>query len=183
MTTAQSLERLAQRLCDLAPVNDTARGLVSVATGALYALHQAHAREYSGCRDEVPELSHAIKVAEALAARRSPVNRMYLGGYYFNDALLRLDIAYENAIRAVTSARREDDQNALIEAAIARGHASDQFREWRLIRAEVNGFKHRNPRQIARHKAGRGVPPEKALLAAHKLVEFMERTISGRRVR
>jgi hypothetical protein len=89
------VSELAHRLAELNPVDREGEGLMSVAIGVMYALHSALAQDYSDA--DGTAFSHVRKAAEALARGQTPQTQKYLAGYYFNDALLRLDIAYENA--------------------------------------------------------------------------------------
>jgi len=115
-----------------------------------------------------------------MADGSEPRNQRYLGGYYFNDALLRLDIAYENAVRDLTELHGPETIDVLIAAANRKGHDAATFREWEKIHDEVNALKHRGPEQTTRHRRGKAVSNETALVAAEKIATFLEKIVHGR---
>jgi hypothetical protein len=139
-TDRSSLDRrlgeLAGRLAELRTVESEDLGLISVAVGAVYAVKAAAKSGYSGRSSHRTQQGHVRKVAEALARGETPQTDVYLAGYYFNDSLLRLDIAYEGVLRRITRQRGGDKRIAdLIDlAATKKGVGREQFAEWRGIR-------------------------------------------------
>lgn len=98
MTTGRDssdrLSELAGRLAQLRTAESQDLGLISVAVGAIYAVKSAVKWGYSGLRSTRTQQVHVRKAAEALGRGGTPRTSVYLAGYYFNDSLLRLDIAY-----------------------------------------------------------------------------------------
>jgi hypothetical protein len=150
-----------------------------VAVGALCALVSALKLGYSDSNDT--QWVHAQKVARALSRGELPLTGTYLAGYHFNDALLRLDIAYENALRRLTRRRGNELAKTLIALAVEKGWNARDFRSWNIVRAEVNALKHRNPEQIDRQRKRQTVPLDVAFSAATNLVLLIERIVGGSR--
>jgi len=171
------LTELANRLAALSPRNAEDVGFMSVTVGAIYALRSALWSGYVGRPSHQTLRGHVDKAAAALARSVRPATKTYLAGYYFNDALLRLDIAYENLIRRITRCRSDERIDDLIEAAGKKGIDPARFHEWRKIRREVGGLKHRNPEQIALHKKGAAVTIEVMVSALSALTDLAFKVI------
>jgi hypothetical protein len=185
MTTGRDssdrLSELAGRLAQLRTAESQDLGLISVAVGAIYAVKSAVKLGYSGLRSTRTQQVHVRKAAEALGRGGTPRTSVYLAGYYFNDSLLRLDIAYEGVLRRITREGGDARSDELIELAVTvPGIGREQFAEWRRIRKEVGGLKHRNPEQIERHRTGRGVDVKTVVSALMKLVSLIERCVPRR---
>ena len=156
-------------------------GLISVAVGVIYAITSAVKLGYSGQRSRRTQQVHVRKAAEALARGETPETSVYLAGYYFNDSLLRLDIAYESVLRRITRQRGNEPAAELIELAATKNSLNrEQFTEWLRIRDEVNALKHLNPDQIERHRTGRAVDVKTVATALIKLIPLIEKRVPRR---
>lgn len=172
------LAALAKRLSLLWPSSDEAVGLISVAIGAIYGLQRAVVD--SETLGGVPGRSDVMKAAEQLSRKRPPP-RIYVVGYELNNALLRLDIAFENALRRLTGLCGLERAADLAAAAERKGIPPEDLARWRRIRDEVNKLKHRNPEQIITRKSRRGIQLADGLAATEQLVTLIERVVHGGR--
>lgn len=121
------------------------------------------------------EQGHVRKAVEALERGEIPRTKKYLAGYYFNDAMIRVDIAYENLLRRITQLKSDERAEDLVNAAVdAKVIDRTQCDAWLKIRDEVNDLKHRNPEQIARHRRGHGVSMKIIISALTKLVALVD---------
>lgn len=176
--TAVNLQDLVKCLVSLKSRGNAQADLVSLAVGAVYALRRADELGYTDGAG-ITSWSDVQKAGRAIANGASPLGR-FIAGYYYNDALLRLDIAYENALRMVTNLHGLEDQKALVAAGRTRGIPGRLMSEWKPIRDEVNVLKHRNPEQRRRHRAGQGVRTAAVRAGIDNLVSLLEsHAISG----
>jgi hypothetical protein len=178
-TSLDRLSTFAARLAALDPQQHEHVGLVSVTVAAIYAIRKALSFGSSGSPGDLTRRGHVLKAGEALARGETPP-RVYLAGYYFNDSLVRVDIAYENILRHRTRRRGNENSKTLIDLAVKTGWDAEQFGAWKLIRDEINGLKHRNPEQIARRTSGRGVEVETVLAALASLLPLIEAVVRRR---
>jgi hypothetical protein len=115
--------------------------------------------------------------ALGIAKGEPPSTGRSVAGYYFNDALFRLDVGFETALRHLTGQKngRIEDVTATAKAMID----SSLMRHWHPVRDELNTLKHRNPEQKTRHAEKRGVPLHVACAAAADLVQVLKRIVPG----
>src|SRR5262245_31527055 len=131
---APTPESLAERLVQLSPRRSDEGDLVSVALGAVYALKRAVELDYSD-RD-ITSWSDTQKAGRIIGQGRALASGRYMAGYYFNDAILRLDVAYENVLRFITGLMDYEDQETLVAKAKSKGIPHDLLMHWPLIHEE-----------------------------------------------
>jgi hypothetical protein len=156
---------LANRMRTLRRENDQERGIYSFTLAALYAVSKAldlgvSRRRTSRLPDEEPILAQ-------LEEGRVPCSGNWLAGYYYNDALLRVDIAFEAIARRRSGLAGDEDIKRLIAEADRHGLNRKFLSRWPDVRREVNAMKHRNPEQIKRHRrVPKGLDEGERLLSA-----------------
>jgi hypothetical protein len=123
---------------------------------------------------------HVVKALGALERNGPPTGETYLAGHYFNDALLRLDIAYENALRRFTGLSGMTKAERLVKSAKTRGCPEVSFSAWLDVRKEVNRLKHDIPKQVRERRAGRAVTWMTVLTAARNLLPLIEKAIQSK---
>jgi hypothetical protein len=173
------LSSLALRLAALKLTHSENLGLVSITIGAIYALDTATRTYGYEPQSRRTQATHVQKALAALADGRAPLTCVYLAGYYFNDALLRVDIAFENVLRRITGLKSKQEAQDLVKAAVKANRIDPKHGDaWLTIRRrEVNRLKHRNPEQIEQHKSGKAVPVSTVIEAIENLVSMMGKVI------
>lgn len=139
---------LAAQIVDLKPKDEGQTGLVTLTFGAVYAAAKAVDLSYSERDDHrlwSQELSQqALQHASALAKHRIlPLEGQWLAGFYFNDAIIRTDIAFERTTRYLTGLHNESVADVRV-AAERRGFPKAALDAWRSVRNEINRWKHRD---------------------------------------
>ena len=143
------LKELAGRFTAMHPSNDGERTAYNFAFGALYALARAKELGFPDTKPEVGTSEKRSREINAIAARMKKdgtfvTEGKWLAGYYYNDALLRCDVGYEQLLRHWTNLRRQGGQDELIVKAQMTNFKADLIIPWwPLIRDQVNVLKHR----------------------------------------
>lgn len=145
-----TLSSIASRLQALNPGTSQQTTPMNFAVGALYALRRAHELGYAPKNDlgrglrmwsEAKQLCQDLENGGIL-----PDARAWLGGYFFNDGIIRISVAYEHLIREATSAMDKDDYD--IEEAKRIGFQPAWVKSWTPVRKEVNRLKHKTQKFV-----------------------------------
>jgi hypothetical protein len=160
----------------------------SFLTGAVYALREAHARGHRdradyGEGDRLGHLSRVETVIDAMSGDCQPEG-VWVAGFYYNAAIMRIDACYERLLKAVLAAsgvrltksgRSQSKTNAWasqlekvlgLGSPIRRDHL-----EW--ARGQVNKLKHDLFGRVA--AGGHAIDVPHAEAAVSELIELMER--------
>ena len=104
-----TLSNLASRLQALNPSSSQQTTPMNFAVGALYALRRAHELGYVSKNDlgrGFRMWSEAKQICQALESIGTlPETGAWLAGYFFNDGIIRISVAYEHLLREVTGQR------------------------------------------------------------------------------
>ena len=180
----ERLRKLAGRLSALSPRNDQQLGIVAFTFGVIYSAAKAVELQYPKTRRE--EAAHAKEVT-ALAAQFAergelPEVGRWLGGYFFNNTVLRLDIALEGVLRRYAHSDKER-RDELITQARAKRFPERLLELASEVHAEARIMKHRNPAQIKQHRRGKGIlykAERKLSQAVERLVETVELVVPSK---
>src|SRR5690348_1933311 len=113
MNDNERLKYIAGRLAHLSPRSGQQSTPLNFAVGALWALAEAHKLGYPSLRVTQSRGMRMWGKAKGicLAMNRGgdlPTHGEWLAGYYFNDGIIRIDVAYEHIVRHVTNLHRRE---------------------------------------------------------------------------
>jgi hypothetical protein len=140
----KQLTAIAGRLRQLAPSTPEQSTPFNFAVGAVYALSRALELNYSDVHElgrgmrmwqEAKDLCHLIECGSP------PKEGEWLAGYFFNDAIMRIAVAYEHLIREATEAN--DDGGIDFEKVKQLGFRQEWLDSREPLRIEMNRLKHR----------------------------------------
>ncbi|MDK2743219.1 MAG: hypothetical protein NDI90_09905 [Nitrospira sp. BO4] len=143
---------LAKRMAALSPVGIEQEIIYNFLFGALYALIQAERLHYP-LQMENPSKSAQRKDEVRLMAAKlaehghlSEQDYEWSGGFYFNDALIRMAVCLEHLLRYRTGMRKHQKFAPLIKAAESEhGFNISEFApNWKDCKDELDAIRHRN---------------------------------------
>lgn len=184
---------LAAEIESLKPKSPSESTLYNFAFGALYALERAIALEYPGqghklgMQRNVERLSmkraREVKgLARCLREGRDMHSKDWLAGYFYNDALIRTDICYEQLARFMGKVKDKGerlDWKKLQARAIKGGLLEHHICPWwSKVHAEVRIIKH----QSVHTTEGPGIKPTETLLAVEHLINGVKCAFHKHRV-
>lgn len=176
------IRSLAAEIAAMKPRNPSEATLYNFAFGALYAFQRAIALEYLDqwrqehgrvqteriSKRRAREVRH---LANHLSAGRSLPSGRWLAGYYFNDALIRADVCYEQLARysgKVKNKSERIEREELLTLAIKHGLQKDLIVPWwKKVRDNVNVIKH----QSVHTTEGPVIDPENTLRVIEQLIK------------
>ncbi len=155
---AEKIRNISCEISALRPANPAQSTLFNFGFGALYAYKKALE---SGCLDQCNSKSIRGYV-EKISMRRArqvgllardylskdrsiPNHCEWLAGFYYNDALIRLDVCYEQLARYAGKVKRDLHRDKLEELAISNGLRKNLIQPWwKKVREDVNTIKHQS---------------------------------------
>jgi hypothetical protein len=176
------IENLAAQIAAMKPRSPSEATLYNFVFGALYAFTKAIDLGYlerwnkeKKRRDtELLSMRRARQVkqlAASLSAGQSLTELDWHAGYYYNDALLRADLCYEQLARFKGKVREKGNRKGrkeLEDLAIKRGLRENLIKPWwKKVRDDVNSLKH----QSIHDTEGPPLNPEDALCVIEHLIE------------
>jgi hypothetical protein len=148
----KALREIGQRLSRLKARSPEQAGIILYTTGALYSAAEAQRcgftdRSANPARWSV-ELETARQAAAEIGKGRRPADSSWVSIVHFNNALWRIDVAFERLVRYVTQ-----DDSKPIKKLLPAGLSKGALQRWRVVRdQEVNKLKHRNPSSLTRRR-------------------------------
>jgi|RhiMethySRZTD1v2_1073278.scaffolds.fasta_scaffold01410_6 hypothetical protein len=168
-----TLSNMAFRLQALNPSSPQQTTPMNFAVGALYALRRAHELDYVSKNDLGRGLrmwSEAKHICQALEGVGTiPEAGAWLAGYFFNDGIIRISVAYEHLLREATGATDKDDCD--IEKAKRLGFQPAWVKSWEPVRKEVNRLKHKTQKFVD----GPELSYDDAVQALDHLIDALDR--------
>ncbi len=168
MTMASQFERMR-------PTNVEQETYCNFAFGALHALARSEElgyRHHNRQQGKSTRRATAVgKIAARMAKRGVTAGRgEWLAGYYYNDALFRMDIAYEHILRHRTGLKNAKAPK-LLKKAVASGLPRRLLDpSWTRVHDEVNDLKHCS----WEFGEGPGIEPDEAVEILRDLIKTVE---------
>lgn len=145
----KQLTKMADQLSRMTPKGTAQETYFNFTFGALYALARAEELDYHRQNKTLGKSTRRTAAAAQLATRMANRGVLtwkgeWVAGYFYNDALLRADIAYEHILRYRTGKKKANGPKLLTKA-ISSGIPKDLLiPSWTRVRDEVNNLKHRS---------------------------------------
>jgi hypothetical protein len=122
---------------------------IELAVGVLLALAKAEQLDYSSLKSGDTRGLQMWRKAKGICleierGRDLPTHGEWLAGYYFNDGIIRIAVAYEHIVRHVTKLHGKELFRRLKKEAIREGLKTEWASSWELVHKEVNRLKHQN---------------------------------------
>ncbi len=145
----KQLTEMADQLSRMTPKGTEQETYFNFAFGALYALARAEELGYNHqnkTRGKSTRRSAAVAQVATRMAQRGVMTWKgeWVAGYFYNDALLRADIAYEHILRYRTGQKKANGPRLLKKAIDSKMPKSLLIPSWTRVRDEVNNLKHRS---------------------------------------
>lgn len=184
--TKKEIKQLAEQLRDVQPKNAASYTLCNFAFGALYAFGRAVSLEYLVQYDEEVSPSPSISVSRQRATEVShlaadlakedvplgkalPTSGRWLAGYYYNDALLRIDVCYEQVTRYFLNEQGFVNGDWLLAQSLKKDFPPDLIAPtWPKVRGHVNDIKHKSTKK--NKTEGPAISPADTLKAIKVLI-------------
>jgi hypothetical protein len=184
--TQKKIKQLTEQLRRVQPKIPAESTLYNFAFGALYAFGRAVALDYlvQYPQDTSLAITKAVSMERAkevsqLAANLAketvplekalPASGNWLAGYYYNDALLRIDVCYEQVTRYFLHEQGVVDGDRLLAESLRRDFPPDLIAPvWPKIRGPVNHIKHKSTKK--NKTEGPAISPSDTLKAIETLV-------------
>lgn len=170
--------------------------MCNFAFGALYAFGRAVSLEYlaqyrqetsPASRDPVSK-QRAVEVSQLAASlakenvplgKALPVSGKWLAGYYYNDALLRIDVCYEQVTRYFLSEQGFVNGDWLLAQSLKKDFPPDLVAPtWPKVRGHVNDIKHKSTKK--NKTEGPAISPVDTLTAIKTLIAAVAWVIENR---
>lgn len=163
--TQKEIKQLAELLRLVQPKIPAECTLCNFAFGALYAFSKAVSLEYLAQYDEEISPSPSIPVSRQRATEVSqlaanlakenvplgmalPTSGKWLAGYYYNDALLRIDVCYEQVTRYFLNEQGFVSGDWLLAQSLKKDFPPDLVAPtWPKVRGQVNDIKHKSTKK------------------------------------
>lgn len=148
-----TLRLVAKGLSQLRDLTSQETTPANFAFGAICALIWARESNYALDQSMKGRARRAWKEACLYAQQiandgKPPKKGSWLGGYFFNDAIIRIDVAFEHTARYATGCHKDEKFKELEKAAKGIGFPVAYLGSWKTIRKEVNRLKHNNVKFI-----------------------------------
>jgi hypothetical protein len=176
----ETIKQLASRLQALTPGPKPQSTLYNFAFGALYAFARSielkfvdqYQREKNNNNLSLNRALEVKRLAKVLAEiGRLPTDGPWLAGHYYNSALLRVDVCYEQAVRYYLTKNQVANMNESLITAFRLGFPPDLIVPfWPRVRRQVNSLKHES---IIKTE-GPAMPPEELLTVIERLLATVE---------
>jgi hypothetical protein len=195
--TQKEIKQLAEQLRRVQPEIAAECTLYNFAFGVLYAFGRAVSLEYLTQYGE--ELSHspsipvskqrATEVSQLAANLASenvplgnalPASGKWLAGYYYNDALLRVDVCYEQVTRYFLNEQGFVNGDWLLAQSLKKDFPPELVAPtWPKVRGHVNDIKHKSTKK--NKTEGPAISPADTLNAIKVLMAAVAWVIENRR--
>jgi hypothetical protein len=145
----ERLRNIAVRLARLKPASSQEYTPLNFSVGALFALIRAEQLKYPSQRhysgrgrrmwEKAKGLCSKIERGEQLLERGD-----WFAGFFFNDAIVRIDVAFEHIVRHSIKLYGHIEHRKLIDQAGRHGFKKEWADSWSPVHKEVNRLKHEN---------------------------------------
>jgi hypothetical protein len=174
----QELRNIASRLSKLTASSGQQSTPLNFAVGAVFALLKAESLNYRS-QDEVGRgrriWEQAKQLCQQIAGEAAlPTEGDWLAGYFFNDGIVRVAVAFEHLVRQETKLHGHEHFETMRNAAIAEGFTEEWMGSWYLAYDELNRIRHRNKEFVD----GPLITYEKAVASLRHLAESLEWAIN-----
>jgi hypothetical protein len=164
----------ASRLSTLTASSGQQSTPLNFAVGAVFALLKAEALGYKS-QDEVGRGLRIWEQAKQLCQQIAgeallPTEGDWLAGYFFNDGVVRIAVAFEHLVRQETNRHGHETFSDMKQAAIEKEFCEDWIDSWWLLYEELNRIRHRNKEFVN----GPLVTYEKAVTSLGHLTDALE---------
>jgi len=170
----QRLSAIASRLHSLNLGSAQQTTPYNFAVGAVYALRRAEELSHVSKQDIGRGLRMAMEAKQICqiltTASTLPERGEWLAGYFFNDGIVRVAVAYEHLVRETT--RTGDNEEYDIEEVKQLGFRDTWLQSWNPVRHEMNRLKHKTQK----FADGPLLTYDEAIQALDCLVEALDRT-------
>lgn len=170
----ERVSAIASRLHNLIPSSPQQATPFNFTVGAIYALSRAEELGYVSKQDagrglgmwkEAKLICQTIAKTDALSEQGE-----WLAGYFFNDGIVRIAVAYEHLVREVTAAG--DNEEYDLEKAKLLGFRDVWLHSWLPVRKEMNRLKHKT----RKFTDGPLLTYDEAVQALDHLVDALDRS-------
>lgn len=150
MKNEQLLRCIAGHLARLSSNSGQESTPSNFAVGALLALTKAEQLDYSSLKSSETRGLRMWRKAKGICLEIErggdvPTHGEWLAGYYFNDAIIRIAVAYEHIVRHATKLHgKELFRQLKTEALRKRGFKQEWATSWESVHKEMNRLKHQN---------------------------------------
>ncbi len=149
MTNNQRLRCIAGHLARLSPSSGQQSTPLNFAVGALLALTKAEQLDYPSLKSSGTRGLRMWRKAKGICLEIErgldlPTHGEWLAGYYFNDGIIRIAVAYEHIVRHVTKLHGNESFRRLKREAVREGLKTEWVSSWESVHKEVNRLKHQN---------------------------------------
>ncbi|OGW65609.1 MAG: hypothetical protein A3H49_03215 [Nitrospirae bacterium RIFCSPLOWO2_02_FULL_62_14] len=179
----KQIVEMASQLSQMTPKGVEQETFYNFAFGALHALARAEELGYRNQNKALGKSARRSAVVKKLAARIAKrgitISRgEWLAGYYYNDALLRMDIAYEHALRYRTGGKNGNASQQIKKA--LNGGMPKQLLDPSWIRLR---YKEANPLKHHSEKFGEGpeIEPDDAVKILEDLIKTVKWVLKHKR--
>lgn len=176
----ETIKQIAGRLEGLTITSKPEATLYNFAFGALCPFARAvelgfvkqHEQEKNNNDLSLDRAREVKRRAKVLAESGTlPPAGPWLAGHYYNSALLRVDVCYEQAVRYYLTRYRAADINDSLSTAFRLGFPPDLIVPfWPRVRRQVNSLKHES---IIKTE-GPAMPPQELLIVIERLLATIE---------
>ena len=170
----QRLSAIASRLHNLSLSSPQQTTPFNFAVGAMYSLRRAEELCHVSKLDPGRGLRMAVEakqICQILAtASTLPERGEWLAGYFFNDGIVRIAVAYEHLVREATGTG--DNEEYAIEKVKRLGFRDGWLQSWKPVRHEMDRLKHKTQKFVD----GPLLTYDEAIQALDCLVEALDRT-------
>lgn len=144
----QDLRNIASRLSMLTASSGQQSTPLNFAVGAVLALLKAEALGYKS-EEEVGRglriWEQAKQLCQQIAGEATlPTEGEWLAGYFFNDGIIRIAVAFEHLVRQETNLYGHEHFDEMKSKAIDEGLTEEWMGSWRSINEELIRIRHRN---------------------------------------
>lgn len=182
----KQIRQLAEQFRHVQPESPAESTLYNFAFGALYAFGRAVALDYCIHYRQGTSLAKTKTVSKERAAEAAtlaanlanetvplekalPASGKWLAGYYYNDALLRIDVCYEQVTRYFLKEQGFADGDWLLAQSLRKDFPPDLIAPvWPKIRGHVNDIKHKSTKK--NKTEGPSISPPDTLKAIEALI-------------
>jgi hypothetical protein len=170
----QELREIASRLSTLTASSGQQSTPLNFAFGAIFALQKAEKLEYKS-QDEPGRGLRMWEQARQLCQEMAnesplPTDGEWLAGYFFNDGVVRITVAFEHLVRQETNLHCYEKFSQMKQAAIEKDFRDEWIDSWWSVYDELNRIRHRNKEFVD----GPLVTYEKAVASLGHLIDALE---------
>jgi len=150
----QDLRNITSRLGTLTASSGQQSTPLNFAVGAVFALLKAESLGYTS-QDEVGRglriWEQAKQLCQQIAGEGEaalPTKGDWLAGYFFNDGIIRIAVAFEHLVRQETNLYGHERFGQMRNKALAEGFCKEWMDSWCSVNEELIRIRHRNTEYV-----------------------------------